>query len=108
MTDQENPIHAQIRAQIASNPILLYMKGSPFFPQCGFSARAIKALEECGAQYVTVDILANPDIRRELPQISQWPTFPQLFIGGELIGGSDIMMELLASGELASLVKDKA
>ena len=96
----------KIKQQIEQNPVILYMKGSPNIPQCGFSARAVQALEQCGATYATVDILANPDIRAELPKYANWPTFPQLYIKGELIGGSDIILELLQSGELQQLLKD--
>ncbi len=95
----------KIKQQIAENPVILYMKGSPNVPQCGFSARAVQALEQCGATYATVDILANPDIRAELPKYANWPTFPQLYIHGELIGGSDIILELLKTGELQQLLQ---
>lgn len=89
-----------IKEQIASHPILLYMKGSPERPQCGFSKRAVDALIACGAKFAYVDILANPDIRATLPQYANWPTFPQLYIKGELIGGCDIICELHEQGEL--------
>jgi monothiol glutaredoxin len=95
----------KIKAQISANPILLYMKGTPEQPQCGFSAQAVKALQACGAHFASVDILENPDIRRELPQYANWPTFPQLYINGELIGGCDIMMELHQNGELKSMIE---
>jgi len=94
----------KIKSQIESNPVLLYMKGTPEAPQCGFSRKAVNALNACNAQFSTVDILANPDIRAELPHYANWPTFPQLYIHGELIGGCDIMMELLESGELKTLL----
>jgi monothiol glutaredoxin len=95
---------SHIKQQIAENPVLLYMKGSPEQPQCGFSARVVQALNACGATFASVDILANPDIRRELPSYANWPTFPQLYIRGELVGGCDIVLELYASGELQSLL----
>lgn len=95
----------KIQQQITANPILLYMKGTPEMPQCGFSARAVHALQACNATFATVDVLANPDIRQTLPQYANWPTFPQLYIKGELIGGCDIIMELFNSGELQQLVK---
>lgn len=93
-----------IKQQIAENPVLLYMKGSPEQPQCGFSARVVQALNACEVTFASVDVLANPDIRRELPGYANWPTFPQLYIHGELIGGCDIVLEMYASGELQSLL----
>lgn len=98
---------ARIKHDISSNKIVLFMKGTPEQPQCGFSAQAVKALKACKAQFASVDVLANPDVRQQLPQYSNWPTFPQLFINGELVGGCDIMLELLRSGELQQMV-DKA
>ena len=95
---------ARIQKQIAENPVLLYMKGSPSQPQCGFSARAVQALEACGVDFGFVDILANPDIRQVLPQYAKWPTFPQLYVNGELIGGCDIITELFQQGELQKLL----
>lgn len=89
-----------IKQQIAENDILLYMKGSPEQPMCGFSAKAVQALMGCGQRFAYVDILANPDIRAELPAIANWPTFPQLWIKGELIGGCDIIVEMYENGEL--------
>ncbi|NKB46441.1 MAG: Grx4 family monothiol glutaredoxin [Legionellales bacterium] len=94
----------RIKQQIAEHPIILYMKGSPDMPQCGFSARAVQALEQCDAKFAYVDILANPDIRQTLPHYADWPTFPQLYIQGELIGGSDIIVELFESGELQKML----
>ncbi|GGE45608.1 glutaredoxin [Halopseudomonas oceani] len=94
-----------IKEQIASNPVLIYMKGAPNAPQCGFSARAVQALMACGEKFAYVDILQNPDIRANLPGYANWPTFPQLWINGELVGGSDIILELHESGELQGMVK---
>lgn len=94
-----------IKKQIEDNRILLYMKGSPKLPQCGFSARATQVLDALEVDYAFVDILANPEIRQTLPSVSEWPTFPQLFIAGELIGGSDIIAELYEQGELAEMLK---
>lgn len=96
----------KIKQQITDNPILLYMKGSPKLPLCGFSARAVQCIEACGIDFASVDILANPDIRQQLPQYADWPTFPQLFVKGELIGGSDIIAELYEQGELESILRD--
>ena len=97
-----------IEEQIASNPILVYMKGSPNQPQCGFSARTVQALMACGERFAYVDILANPDIRANLPAYANWPTFPQLWVAGELIGGCDIVTEMHESGELQTLIKEAA
>ena len=94
----------KINNQIADNKILLYMKGSPDKPECGFSQRASQILMACGKEFSFVDILTNPEIRQELPSVSKWPTFPQLFINGELVGGSDIMMEMYQNGELKELI----
>lgn len=98
----------QIEAQIKDNPVLLYMKGDREQPQCGFSNRAIQILQACGVKFETVDILANPDIRAELPRHANWPTFPQLYINGELVGGSDIMFEMYESGELQEMLQNVA
>src|SRR3990167_9678874 len=94
----------KIKSQIAENPIILYMKGTPQQPQCGFSARAVEALTSCGREFAFVNILENPDIRATLPKYANWPTFPQLYIKGELIGGCDIIVELMHKGELKKLV----
>jgi len=95
-----------IKEQIASNNILLYMKGSPNQPQCGFSARTVQALMACGERFAYVDILANPDIRANLPRYANWPTFPQLWVSGALVGGCDIVTEMFENGELQTLVKE--
>lgn len=95
----------KIKQQIADNPVLLYMKGTPKMPQCGFSARAVQCINACGVDFAYVDVLANPDIRQTLPQYADWPTFPQLYVKGELIGGSDIIAELYQQGELESLLR---
>jgi monothiol glutaredoxin len=95
-----------IKQQIADNTVILFMKGSPQLPQCGFSSQASQALISIGEKFAYVDILANPEIRANLSKISNWPTFPQLFVNGELIGGCDIMMELFQSGQLQMLIKD--
>ena len=97
-----------IKEQLASNDILLYMKGNPNQPQCGFSARATQILMSCGQKFAYVDILSNPEIRANLPKVSDWPTFPQLFVDGELVGGSDIMTEMFESGELKKLLDESA
>ena len=98
----------EIKTQVKENPILLYMKGSPEAPQCGFSAQASQVLMACGEKFAYIDILANPEIRANLPDFSEWPTFPQLFIDGELVGGCDIITELHNSGELEPMIKSAA
>lgn len=97
-------IEKTIRDQIAENDLLLYMKGTPQAPECGFSAQAVRCLMECGVQFAFVNILENPEIRATLPQIANWPTFPQLWVKGELVGGCDIIMEMHENGELKPLV----
>ncbi len=97
-----------IKEQIAENPILLYMKGSPNAPQCGFSAQTVQCLVACGERFAYVDILSNPEIRAALPGFANWPTFPQLYVRGELIGGCDIVTEMYQSGELEPLIKQAA
>ena len=97
-----------IREQIAENPILLYMKGSPQAPQCGFSAQTVQVLVSYGQRFAYVDILSNPAIRATLPSVANWPTFPQLYINGELVGGCDIVMEMHEAGELEPLVTEAA
>lgn len=99
-------VMTRIRERIAAQPIILFMKGTPQFPMCGFSARTVAALREAGAQFAYVNVLEDPEIRANLPRYSNWPTFPQLFINGELIGGCDITLELHAKGELAAMVAD--
>jgi len=94
-----------IKEQIENNPVILYMKGSPNQPQCGFSARTSQALMACGERFAYVDVLSNPEVRSNLPGYANWPTFPQLWIGGELVGGCDIVMEMYESGELLPLIK---
>ncbi len=98
----------KIKKQIDDNAILLYMKGSPKMPQCGFSARAVQCIDACGVHFAFVDILAHPDIRQTLPQYADWPTFPQLYVKGELIGGSDIIAEMYEQGELELLLREAA
>ena len=97
-----------IESQVKENKILLYMKGSPNLPQCGFSAKTVQALMACGEKFAYVDVLSNPEIRENLPKFANWPTFPQLWVEGELVGGCDIVTEMHANGELQSLIKDAA
>ena len=99
-----NPVVDRIKDVVESHPIVLFMKGTPQFPMCGFSSKASQALKACGANFHSVNVLEDPEVRANLPRFSDWPTFPQLFIGGELIGGCDITVELYESGELARMV----
>ncbi|WP_036181230.1 Grx4 family monothiol glutaredoxin [Marinomonas sp. MED121] len=94
-----------IKEQIENNTVLLYMKGTPRMPQCGFSAQTVQALMSCGERFAFVNILENPEIRAELPKYANWPTFPQLWVNGELIGGCDIVVEMANTGELAPIIK---
>ena len=95
-----------IRAEVESAPIVLFMKGTPQFPMCGFSSRVVKVLRECGTEFRHVNVLENPEVRAGLPRYSNWPTFPQLFINGELIGGCDIAEELHEKGELKRMLDE--
>lgn len=99
-----NELREHLATLIDENEVILFMKGTPEGPACGFSARAVAVLNELGRRYAAVDILPDPRIREELTAISDWPTIPQLFVDGELVGGSDIMMEMFESGELASVL----
>lgn len=93
----------RLKQAIESQPIVLFMKGTPQSPQCGFSMRAAEALKACDVEFAYVDVLADPEVRQYLPRYSDWPTFPQLFIKGELIGGCDIVVELFQKGELQKM-----
>jgi monothiol glutaredoxin len=95
---------AKIDALVKANDVVLFMKGSALFPQCGFSSRAIAILDRLGATYETVDVLQDQDIRQGIKAYSDWPTIPQLYVKGEFVGGSDIMMEMFESGELQQLL----
>ncbi|TZF91822.1 Grx4 family monothiol glutaredoxin [Cognatilysobacter lacus] len=97
----------RMQTEIDRHPVVLFMKGTPQFPMCGFSSRTVQALKAAGAKELhTVNVLEDPEVRANLPRLSNWPTFPQLFINGELIGGCDITMELLESGELARIFSE--
>lgn len=92
-----------IKQKIEGNPVVIFMKGTPDFPQCGFSMRASQALKACGVEFAHVDVLAEPEVRANLPRYSNWPTFPQVFINGELVGGCDIVLDLYSKGELQKM-----
>ena len=98
----------RIKEQVETNPVILYMKGTPQFPQCGFSSRTAAALQDCGVKFAYVNVLADPEIFENLPRFANWPTFPQLWVGGELIGGCDIVTEMFENGELQTLIKEAA
>jgi monothiol glutaredoxin len=98
----------RIKQQVEENPIVLYMKGTPQFPQCGFSSRASQALQACGVEFAYVNVLADPEIFENLPRFADWPTFPQLYINGELVGGCDITLELFQKGDLQNMVQEAA
>lgn len=97
-------VKEKIKQQIGSDRIVLYMKGNPKQPLCGFSARAVQLLNACGVEFSTFDVLADPEVRQGVKEYSNWPTFPQLYVNGELVGGCDIMTELYQKGELQKLV----
>lgn len=101
-------LKAEIESQITSSPVVLYMKGTPSQPMCGFSARAVGVLNNLGVPFTGINILERDDLRAGLKEFSDWPTFPQLYVNGELIGGADIMVEMYQSGELADLLAEHA
>ena len=96
----------RIKAEVEGHPVVLFMKGTPQFPMCGFSSRTVQALKACGASFHAINVLEQPEVRANLPRFSNWPTFPQLFVNGELIGGCDITLELFEKGELQRIVGD--
>ena len=100
-------IQESIKQQIESNPVMLYMKGTPDFPQCGFSGRVVQILREIGVKYVSVNVLEDPEIRQGIKDYSDWPTIPQLYVGGEFVGGCDIIGQMFESGELQKLLKER-
>jgi len=96
----------RIRDQVKKNPVVIYMKGSPQFPMCGFSSRAVQAIQACGVEFAYVNILEDPEIFENLPRFANWPTFPQIYIEGELIGGCDITLEMYERGELKTALEN--
>jgi monothiol glutaredoxin len=96
---------ARISEIVTGNPVVLFMKGTPLFPQCGFSSRAVAILEHLGVDYASVDVLQDMEVRQGIKEFSDWPTIPQLYVKGEFVGGSDIMMEMFEAGELQTLVE---
>ncbi len=101
-------VQEQIHQIVTQNPVVLFMKGTPTFPQCGFSSGAVQILKNCGAEFAAINVLADENIRQGIKEYANWPTIPQLYIRGEFIGGSDIMKELYASGELQKLLAGEA
>ncbi|MEO0573811.1 MAG: Grx4 family monothiol glutaredoxin [Pseudomonadota bacterium] len=101
-------INDRIKQQLDDHPVIVYIKGTPDFPQCGFSSQAVAALKACGSEFAYVNIFDDEEIRQGLKTYSNWPTFPQLYVKGELIGGSDIVVEMYQSGELKSLLEEAA
>ncbi len=100
-------INSRISSVVGENDVVLFMKGTPLFPQCGFSSRAIAILDHCGVAYESVDVLQDMEIRQGIKTFSDWPTIPQLYVKGEFVGGSDIMMEMFEAGELKQLMDDQ-
>ena len=101
-------VRSRIESQLSSAPVVLFMKGSPDFPQCGFSAKAVAALRACNAPFRHINIFEDPEVREGLKEYSQWPTYPQLYVKGELIGGCDIILQMYHSGELAEVLAESA
>lgn len=99
-------VHSRISDLVTSNDVVLFMKGTPLFPQCGFSSRAVAILDHCGVAYESVDVLQDMEIRQGIKAFSDWPTIPQLYVKGEFVGGSDIMMEMFEAGELQTLMNE--
>ena len=102
-----DPVHDRIDADVKANDVLLFMKGTPVFPQCGFSAAVVEVLSELGVKFHGVNILVDPELREGIKHFSQWPTIPQLYVKGEFVGGCDIIREMFETGELQQLMKDK-
>ncbi len=104
----ENDVSARIQQEISANPVMLYMKGTAQFPQCGFSSRVVQILNHMGVKYTTANVLEDPALRDGIKAFSNWPTIPQLYVGGEFVGGCDIVTEMFQSGELQELIEEKA
>jgi monothiol glutaredoxin len=103
----DNPAFTRIQAQIDAAPVVLFMKGNPMFPQCGFSARVVQILKHSGVQFSSVNVLEDPEIREGIKEFSDWPTIPQLYVKGEFVGGCDIVTEMFQAGELQALLAEK-
>lgn len=103
----DNPVFVEIQKHIDGSDVLLFMKGTPLFPQCGFSARVVQILKHAGVPFASVNVLEDPEIREGIKQFSNWPTIPQLYVKGEFVGGCDIVTEMYQSGELSALLTEK-
>ena len=101
-------VNSRLSDIVAAHDVVLFMKGTPLFPQCGFSSKAIAILDHCGVAYDSVDVLQDMEVRQGIKAFSDWPTIPQLYVKGEFVGGSDIMMEMYEAGELQQMMQDKA
>ena len=106
-TTQSNPVFDRIKQELGQNDVVLYMKGTPVFPQCGFSAAVVQVLSQLGVKFKGIDVLTDPSLRQGIKDFSQWPTIPQLYVKGEFVGGCDIIREMYSSGELQDLLKAK-
>jgi len=102
-----NPVHDRIRQDITDNPVVLYMKGTPVFPQCGFSATVVQILSHVGVKFKGIDVLQDPGLRQGIKEFADWPTIPQLYVKGEFVGGCDIIREMYETGELEQLMSEK-
>ena len=102
-----NPVFDRIQQEVTDNPVVLYMKGTPMFPQCGFSAAVVQILTETGVKFKGIDVLTDPSLREGIKAYTDWPTIPQLYVKGEFVGGCDIVREMAANGELVPLLKEK-
>jgi monothiol glutaredoxin len=103
----ENSVYTRIRHEIEEHPVVVFMKGTPMFPQCGFSAAVVQVLSHLGVKFHGIDVLAGPSLREGIKQFSNWPTIPQVYVQGEFVGGCDIIREMYASGELQQLLEEK-
>ncbi len=103
----DNPIHQSIREALDAHEVVLFMKGTPVFPQCGFSAHVVQVLSHLGVKFASVNVLDDPEIRQGVKEFSNWPTIPQLYVKGEFVGGCDIISEMFQSGELSTLLSEK-
>ena len=103
----DTTVHDRIRQQVTDNPVVLFMKGTPVFPQCGFSAAVVQILTHMGVKFKGIDVLSDPEIRQGIKEFSSWPTIPQLYVKGEFVGGCDIVREMYASGELKTLLDEQ-
>jgi len=107
MSDQTSDINTRLSGIVKESDVVLFMKGTPLFPQCGFSSRAVSILDHCGVKYESVDVLQDMEVRQGIKTFSEWPTIPQLYVKGEFLGGSDIMMEMFEAGELQEMLDEK-